>query len=83
MARNRRSTRRRRREPLRRGLSTVSPERVKAKEADERPEGLVGSERVVIAGEPVLTYLRRDLAVGAGLGLALPLIVVGLAVFLK
>jgi hypothetical protein len=56
---------------------------VKAKEADERPEGLVGSERVVIAGEPVLTYLRRDLAVGAGLGLALPLIVVGLAVFLK
>jgi hypothetical protein len=38
---------------------------------------------VVLAGEPVLTYLRRDLAVSAGLGLALPVVVVGLAVFLK
>lgn len=43
----------------------------------------MGTGRVAPAGEPVLTHLRRDLAVGAGLGLALPLIVVGLAVILK
>ena len=83
MARTRRSTRRRRRAPLRRGLSTAGPERVKAKEADERPEVPVDTGRVVLAGEPVLTYLRRDLAVGASLGLVLPLMVVGLAMFLK
>jgi len=56
---------------------------VKAKEADERPEVPVDTGRVVLAGEPVLTYLRRDLAVGASLGLVLPLMVVGLAMFLK
>ena len=68
---------------MRRGLSTESPERVKAKGPHGRPGGLVGTGRVAPAGEPVLTHLRRDLAVGAGLGLALPLIVVGLAVILK
>ncbi len=81
MANRRRSTRRRRRAPIRRAVRRPTPAN---ETTDKVPTTRKGPKPVVAPGRRVMSlpYLRRDLAIGLGLGLGLTLVVVavGLAV---